>query len=135
MVDNSRLLDLRLKGYCCSQMIIKMGLEDSGREDNPDLIQAVRGLCDGLHAGLLCGILSSCACLIALLAPDDAPVITADLADWFRSEFETDNGGINCDDILADDPMNKSTKCPRILAATYEKMMEMLEESGYELQG
>ncbi|TEB04429.1 hypothetical protein Psch_04156 [Pelotomaculum schinkii] len=35
-----RLNELSLKGYCCSQVILQLGLEVQNKE-NPDLIQAV----------------------------------------------------------------------------------------------
>jgi hypothetical protein len=132
MTDLARMFELRLKGYCCSQIIIKMGLEDAGRAENPDLVQAVRGLCDGLQSGLLCGILPGAACLLALLQPEDAKILITDLSAWFKSEFEERNGGITCKDILAGDPLNRSTKCPQILAATYDQILELLAVNGYE---
>lgn len=127
MVELSRMAELKQKGYCCSQIIIKMGLEDGGKEDNPELVQAVAGLCDGLHYGLVCGILSGAACLIALYEPDRRKLLVNELVEWFIEEFEEANGGITCDDILADDELNRLLKCPKILAATYDKVLELLE--------
>jgi hypothetical protein len=132
MVDSSRLFELRLKGYCCSQIIMIMGLEDAHRDENPDLIQAVRGLCDGVQTGMLCGILSSAACLLSLLQPENANILIADIVEWFKSEFAESNGGIYCKDILGGDLRKRFTKCPQILAATYDKVIELLEAHGYE---
>lgn len=127
MVDNSRLVELRLRGYCCSQIIMKMGLEDACREDNPGLIQAVRGLCDGMHSNMICGILTASACLISLLQPDNAEILINEIVEWFRDEYEKINGGITCEAILAGNPINLSIRCPRMLAATYDKVIELLE--------
>ncbi|SDE57429.1 DVU_1555 family C-GCAxxG-C-C protein [Sporomusa acidovorans] len=132
MADNSRLFALKLQGYCCSQIVLKLGLEDAQLEDNPQLIQAVAGLCDGLHSDMVCGIFSATACLISLLQPRYSPVLINDLAEWFASEFEESNGGIACKDILGGNQLNRSTKCPKILAATYDKAVDLLEVSGYE---
>lgn len=130
MVDFTRLFELRLKGYCCSQILLKMGLEDTHREDNLELIQAMRGLCDGMHTDMVCGIMTSTACLIALLQPEDARILINDVVEWFKNEYEESNGGITCKDILAGDQMNRSLKCPYILAATYDKAMELMDING-----
>lgn len=127
MVNTSRMAELKAQGYCCSQIIMKMGLEDGGKEDNPELIQAMKGLCDGLHSGQVCGILSSSACLIALYEPEDAKVLVSELVEWFESEYEKSQGGITCKDILAGVEFNRIAKCPKILAATYDKVLELLE--------
>jgi hypothetical protein len=132
MVDISRLYELRLQGYCCSQIMMKMGLEDAHRDENPDLIQAVRGLCDGMQTGMLCGILTSAACLLSLLQPKNADILIGDIVEWFKSEYGENNGRIACEDILAGDLMKRFTLCPQILAATYDKVWELLEANGYE---
>ncbi|HHW08256.1 MAG TPA: C_GCAxxG_C_C family protein [Clostridia bacterium] len=127
MVELSRIAALKQQDYCCSQIIIKMGLEDGEREDNPELVHAAAGLCDGLHAGMVCGILSGAALLIALYEPERRKLLVNELVEWFREEFEAEHGGITCDDILQDDELNRMLKCPRILAATYDKVLELLE--------
>lgn len=128
MLDYTRLSSLAAKGYCCSQIVLQMGLEDGRKEENPGLIQAAAGLCGGLHAGLDCGILSGAACLIALCLPEEAPSLIGELVEWFNAE----NGGVSCKDILAGDDSGRLTKCPKILAACYEKVWELLEERGYD---
>ncbi|EQB22210.1 hypothetical protein UNSWDHB_426 [Dehalobacter sp. UNSWDHB] len=125
-MDVSRIFELRLKGYCCSQIILKMGIQDAQKDENPDLIQAVAGLCNGLHSGSICGILSGAACLISLVNPENAKDLSIELVEWFRNEFETNNG-ITCKDILDGDQMNRSKKCPFILAATYDTVLELLD--------
>ncbi len=132
MINQPRLFELKQKGYCCSQIIMKMGLEDAGKADNPDLVQAMAGLCDGLRTGMVCGILSGAACLIALLQPEDSPLLIKELTEWFRGEYEEKNVGITCKDILAGDQLNRTIKCPQILAATYDMTIETLEANGYE---
>ncbi|BAE82667.1 DVU_1555 family C-GCAxxG-C-C protein [Desulfitobacterium hafniense] len=131
-MDTLRLFELKQQGYCCSQILLKMGLEDARREENADLIQAVRGLCDGLQTGMICGILTGSTCLLALLQPEDAKLLISDLVEWFKCEYGENNGGITCYDILAGNPLNRFSKCPQILAAAYDKVMEMLEANGYE---
>lgn len=127
-MDKVRMYELRLKNYCCAQIVIKMGLEDAGKEENPEMVQAIAGLCNGLHSGLVCGIISSSACLISLLRPKDAPFLTNELLNWFVYNFQDTNGGITCKDILAGDPLNRTVKCPKLLEATYDKIWETLED-------
>ena len=49
-----RMMDLRMKGYCCSQIVMQMGLDHLGKE-NPDLIATSAGRCDGMYSGKTCG--------------------------------------------------------------------------------
>jgi hypothetical protein len=132
MEDAVRLHELKQNGYCCSQIILQMGLE-AQKKENPDLIQAVSGLCNGLQGGLLCGILSGGACLLSLLKPRDEDMSAInELAEWFQEEYGAVYGGIDCKDILAGDLLNRSVRCPDILAATYKKVKELAEAYGYE---
>ena len=41
-----------------------------------------------------------------------------------------DYGGINCEDIIGTDPAKRVEYCPQIMAASFEKCMEILEEKG-----
>ena len=66
MSNTSReIIRLSSQGYCCSQIMVQMGL-DAKQEENPELLDAVSGLCGGLHSGLFCGILTGAACLLSL---------------------------------------------------------------------
>ncbi|NLY39910.1 MAG: C_GCAxxG_C_C family protein [Firmicutes bacterium] len=131
MLDYARIAELTKKGYCCSQIILQVGLEQAQKEVHPDLIQAAAGLCLGLHSGLDCGILSGAACLIALCLPAEAPELIRELTDWFKSTYELPGGGMSCRDLLAGNEMNRLTRCPKMLLETYDKMVELLEERGF----
>jgi len=129
MLDYAKLSSLAAKGYRCSQIVLQMGLEDGGMEENPGLIQAAAGLCGGLHAGLDCGILSGAACLIALCLPEEAPSLIRELVEWFKDQY----GSVSCKELLGgDEKSGWLTKCPKMLAACYEKVWELLEERGYD---
>ena len=55
MDDTSlRLAQLSAQGLCCSQILMQLALEDMGA-DNPPLIRAMAGLCEGSGGGGLCG--------------------------------------------------------------------------------
>lgn len=120
---NLDILDYKLKGYCCSQIIMEMGLVRLGKE-NPDLVKASAGLCDGLYQGYVCGILSAATCLLYLADPEEASrSLAADLNDWFTDAF----GSTECSELLGDDPLNKVEKCPMMLEATFKQVEELLE--------
>jgi len=119
-----KLFRYRLEGYCCSEMLLQLGLDEKETE-NPDLINAIKGLCGGLHTGLLCGALSGAACLLSFFEPEKASYMIPALVEWFKECF----GSYNCGEIIGDEPISKVEKCPVIVAKTYEKVKELLEEN------
>lgn len=142
---DSRYLDvirLEKKGYCCSQIMILFMLKSRGR-DNPDLVRAMAGLCNGVgYSGEICGVLSGGACLLSLCAAkgsdDEAPyeglpVILWELTDWFRKRTEGDYGGSKCDEILAKSPDKRA--CATLIVETYEKVRSMLESHNLVMPG
>ena len=60
-----KIFTLKMNGYCCSQIIMEIGLELMDRE-NPDLVEAMAGLCDGAKCGRICGVVSAANCLMYL---------------------------------------------------------------------
>lgn len=120
-----RFMEYSLKGYCCSQILLQLGLDEIG-EENETLIKAMFGLCGGLQSGLVCGALSGGVCLISLLCEKGPTVeIIPELVQWFEDEFEN----VNCEEILNGDAAAKAEKCPHIVMNTYEKIMELLVEN------
>lgn len=119
---DQRIFDLKLKGYCCSQMIMEMGLQHLNKK-NPDLIEAMAGLCDGVYQGKICGVLSAAVCLLYLADPYEASKQNVqNLNEWFEDTF----GAIDCGDLM-ETPIDKIEKCPLIIEATFTKVSEMLE--------
>jgi hypothetical protein len=130
---STRVLQLLRQGYCCSQILIKLGLEAQGK-DNPDLLNAVAGLCQGLYWGMCCGTLTGAACLLSLYDKEKAASdMIPKLSDWFERTYTPCYGGINCHEILGDNPLNKIERCPRIMEETFEKCRELLAECDYEI--
>jgi hypothetical protein len=120
---NDDVFELKLKGYCCSQIIMEMGLRKLGKE-NPDLIAAAAGLCNGFWQGKTCGIYSACLCLLFLADPGEADRFNANaFSDWFEDAF----GDTECDALLEHNPLNKAEKCPMMLEASFIKVSELLE--------
>lgn len=122
---------LAAQGYCCSQVIVQMGLDARG-DENPELVDAAAGLCGGLHAGLCCGTLTGAACLLSLCDKKRAAeTMIPRLVDWFKTECVSACGEVHCDNILGGDPGNRFERCPRLMEETYEKCRELLAEFGH----
>lgn len=114
---------LKMNGYCCSQMVMKLGLDRLGIE-NMQLIDAMAGLCDGAKCGSICGAASAAACLMYLAdakAAEDG--LVADYMDWFEESF----GSLECSHLVGDDPGAKLEKCPVLVENTMYKLEELLE--------
>ena len=121
-----RVNELGLRGRCCDQIIVQLALEDRG-EENEQMVEAVGALCLGLFDGLVCGALTGGALAMAILAggrPDG--VLVAELVDWFRHEYDM----IDCDVASGGDPSVQFTRCPRMVAATYEEARKILQIHG-----
>ncbi len=130
--DVKRLHHLLLEGKCCSSAIVQLGLEIAG-EENPQLVQAVSGLCLGVHSKLLCGALTGAACMMNILDPDNAnSEMIPELVDWFTDTFGRKYGGINCADIVGDMPVNRKLYCPALMEATYLEAKTILTSYGYD---
>jgi len=86
---------------------MQLGLEGIGKED-PDLIAAMAGLCDGVHRGKLCGTLSAASCLLYLINREKAEwTMNDELFDWFEESF----GSTECYDLIDGNPINKPVAC------------------------
>ncbi|MBI5594320.1 MAG: C_GCAxxG_C_C family protein [Deltaproteobacteria bacterium] len=136
-----RLIQLKERGVCCSQVLLIVGLEDQGKTDR-DLVRAVSGLAAGMFSGEICGTLTGGACLLGLYAgrgtPDDAEdhrlrIMVGELVEWFSQEYGRLFGGIRCDDILGGDA-NACSRCGSIVLGTYEKIRTLLVENGFDLE-
>ncbi len=124
---------LSKEGYCCSQIMVHIGLEAQG-DENPQLLDAVAGLCGGLYSGLCCGILTGAACLLSMCDREKAKAhMIPGLVKWFQTTYTGTYGGISCDCILGGDPMNRFERCPKIMAETAEKCRSLLAEHGHEI--
>lgn len=142
MLDDLELNLLRLSGagYCCSQIMLLLGLEELGRS-NPDLVRAASGLCHGMGdcAGP-CGVLTGGACLLGLhagkghddeQADERLALLLSELTDWFRETATADFGGISCSQIIGTECGKPDPKrCGGLLSRTYLRIREILVENG-----
>lgn len=141
MSDMIRMVELAQKGFYCSQILLQLGLEAQGKE-NPDLIRTMAALAGGLgFSGDVCGALTGGACLLGLFAgrgtaeEEEDPrlnIMVNDLLDWFSEEYGHTYGGIHCENILGDDPRNRSVRCPSLVMGVHEKVKALLADSGFE---
>lgn len=144
MDDLERMREMKAEGFYCSQILMKLGLELQGKE-NPDLVRAVHGLAGGLgFSGELCGALSGGATLLGLYAGKGLPeeeqdprldFMITDLVKWFKQEYGETYGSIRCEDIVGDSGKNMATRCPLIVAGTFQRVKELLVENGFDLAG
>ena len=118
-----RIMELSRYGYFCSQILAILMLETIG-EENPGLVKAMGGLNGG-------------ACLISYFTgkgedtgyddPQHKPAL-GEFTKWFEEEMTAEYGGIDCRDITKGNPAKRVEYCPAIIAATFEKCMEILHE-------
>lgn len=141
MNDVERIAALQQQGFCCSQVLVMMGLE-AQEKASPELVRAVQGLCGGMGSREVCGTLTGAACLLGLYAGRGGLAETKDarlgpmlqeLVKWFQEEIGHRYGGILCAEILAAEPAGDPLRCPAIVVDTWQKAKEILEAKGYAL--
>ena len=134
-----RILELSRYGYFCSQILAILMLETTG-EENPGLVRAMGGLNGGVgFSGGCCGCMTGGACVISYFTGKgqdtgmDDPAHKSAMGEftrWFNEEMLIQYGGTECSDITRGNPAKRVEYCPQIIAATYEKCMEILSEKG-----
>lgn len=134
-----RIMELSSYGYECSQIMAALLMEMTG-EENPELIKAMGGLCGGVgYSNGCCGCMAGGCCVLSYFTgkgealepelPEHKPMLR-EFTDWFTEEMEMEHGGTDCSDITRGNPANRVQYCPQIIAASYEKCMELLQENG-----
>jgi hypothetical protein len=119
----TRIQELMLEGYCCSQIIMLLGLEKLDK-DNPDLVKSMAGLCKGMQLEKTCGTLSAAFCLLALADPRKAQNrYIPELNQWFLDTFDS----TDCDELVKNDPSLMATLCPELMRGTFDKISDMME--------
>ena len=134
-----RILELSRYGYFCYQILAILMLETRG-EENPGLVRAMGGLNGGVgFSGGCCGCMTGGACVISYFTGKgedtgmDDPAHKSAMGEftrWFNEEMLIQYGGTECNDITRGNPAKRVEYCPQIIAATYEKCMEILSEKG-----
>jgi len=136
-----RIFKLSASGYCCTQIIMKLILEDEEGE-NRDLIRAVNGLCRGIAGDQrICGVLTGAIGALGLyggkgteveqVSAQFTPMMNA-FEEWFEDEFES----LECRDIIGVQQFegingDYQIKCGEIMMKSYFKVIELLEEYNF----
>ena len=135
-----RMMELRHKGYYCSQIMMLLALENQ-EKSNPDMIRAMSGLAFGIGVGEVCGALTGGACILSLYAGKGTEdeeenqflmTMLEELGDWFKETYGGQYGGISCD-IISEAGAKRTERCGPLVAATYQKVMEILIENDFDL--
>jgi len=134
------ILKLARHGYCCSQIVLHLALDLQGR-DNPGLLRAMSGLCQGFSSAKgACGALTGAACLLAYYggkgrvdeeANERLPLMLTELAQWFELLTAPRFGTINCSDIVGDTGPDNAI-CSGLVGDCYGKAMSLLVDNGFD---
>ena len=122
-----RLFQEKVHGRCCSESIMSMFLEDTGRE-NEDLVRAMGAGCVGMKEGLVCGTLVTAVSVIFVAAENRIQArdeLRPKMMKWFLERF----GSYSCEDIIDGDETRVFTYCPTLVEETYCKLIEILEDA------
>jgi C_GCAxxG_C_C family probable redox protein len=137
-----RIFKLSAAGFCCTQIMLKLALEDEGTE-NDDLIRAVQGLCKGIgESQKTCGVLSGGVGILGLYAgkgnereysKENFSQMLDEYCEWFENEF----GTTECQQLIGvtkfeSGDQSYQVKCGDIMVKSYTKIYEILSEYGYE---
>jgi C_GCAxxG_C_C family probable redox protein len=135
-----RMMELKHKGFYCSQILMQLALENQ-EKTNPDLIRSMAGLAFGVGIGDVCGALTGGACILSLYAGKGTEEeeehfrlmgMLHELGDWFRETFTGQYGGISCDAISEDGSL-RNERCGAVVAETYQKVLEILIANEFDL--
>lgn len=133
-------MDLAMKGYQCSQILMALALEAQGKQ-NEDLLRAMSGLLGGMSCGKTCGALTGGCSVLGLYAGWGTPDTAADhrlaemlteFVDWFEAEFEQRYGSIECAGIVGGDMRNKLARCPGIVTESLARLKQILADHNYD---
>lgn len=137
-----KIFELSSLGYCCTQIMLKMALDEEGTK-NDDLVRSANSLCKGLGGRQsTCGVLSGGIMILGLYAGKRSDreyceknygEMVNEFIDWFEEEFQS----LDCIDIIGvnkfeDNKNSYMLKCGNILIESYEKAVQILNEHDYD---
>jgi hypothetical protein len=136
-----QVMELAGKGYCCSQILVLLALDEMGRE-NPDLVRAATGLCKGLgDCSGPCGVYTGAALLLGLHGgkgtdmeegDDKLSLMLEALHVWFFAITEQ-YGGTTCGDILDGEcGQPDQSRCGGLMAGAFAQVREILADNGFD---
>ena len=135
------IIRLAGSGYCCAQIVIKLGLGLHGG-DNPGLVKAVSGLCYGISGNGACGALSGAACLIGYFGCKNSDtardnekllVMLEELYRWFESHATATYGGVCCHEITGGKEAEPSV-CGTLVSDCFARAVSILQQHGIDFE-
>ncbi|OXS30307.1 MAG: hypothetical protein BCS36_12010 [Desulfovibrio sp. MES5] len=128
--DAKDIQALLQEGLCCSQAIVTMGLRLRD-EENPSMVAAASGLCQGMYAGEACGCITSAAQVLALVGgPRNAPLMIPQLLEWYDQISREKFSGQTCMEITGG--VLRPDICMPLVVETWQAVREILAEFGFE---
>jgi len=133
------MMELKHKGFYCSQIMMILAI-NAQEKTNPDLVRSMAGLAFGLGIGEVCGAYTGGACILSLYAGKGTDEdeehfrlmgMLHELGDWFRETYAGQYGSISCDAISEDGSL-RNERCGGVVAATYQKAMEILVANDFD---
>lgn len=115
--------------YCCTEALVRFGLWLKN-EENPLLVKASGGLCNGMYSGFNCGALAGGCMLLSMFDRGlAARVMIPELTEWFDSVYGIEYGSINCEDLRGGSPKATMDFCRPLICAIAEKCVEILQNN------
>lgn len=123
-----RVKELRGSGNNCAQVTLTLTGLDPKKIDNPELLQAAKGLGFGTFAQHACGSYTGACLGLALYITDREELSSAckELSEWFIDRF----GGIDCREVLERNGQSNDV-CAETMAEVPEYCLDMLADKGY----
>jgi C_GCAxxG_C_C family probable redox protein len=126
-----KILEEMRKGYHCSQVMMRLSMETRGIDD-PFTIRALGALGGGIASQRACGTLTGGACALSSYfnrgegepEPDGYKELVREFVSWFESE----NGSLECGDLVENDRTKRLAFCPGLMERAFGKIVEILEE-------
>ncbi|MEA4926537.1 MAG: C-GCAxxG-C-C family protein [Syntrophomonadaceae bacterium] len=131
-------------GYCCTQIMLKMALDEEEKE-NADLLRVFNGFCIGIGSSpKICGVLTAGIAVLGLYAgkgkdTEYSKPGYSEMVDEYTEWFETEFGGTECRELIGvvsftdwSTSQEYKLKCGNVLMQSYEKIQEILVNHDYE---
>jgi len=131
-------------GYCCTQIMLKMALDEEEKE-NEDLLRALNGFCIGVGSNpRTCGVLTAGIAVLGLYAGkgsdrEYSKPGYSDMVDEYTEWFESEFGSTECVDLIGVVTIKEwqtnqeyRLKCGNLLIKSYAKIQEILADHGFE---
>lgn len=133
MADTTdRILELLQNGYHCSQIMMQLTL-DLREMDEPFTIRSLGALGGGMFCQRACGTLTGAVCALASYVPrgegEPEPLLYRSMVAELLTWFEAEHGSLECRDLVGQQMDQIMAYCPDLMARTFEKMLEILEDN------